>query len=387
MENQKNIETEKYTLIPISRNRYRISMKPGYKFTKQEAKRIRGCYFSGNQMAWVFPITKVNIERFRLIFNLHDKHLITGDKSNSVKEALPHICIDKTHETVGMSRNYSSESIELENEVINEFKRLKFSYPTIKTYTLILKKFINFHKPLQVQNLSNQQIRDYLIYLVRERNFSAYTQNQVINALKFYYGKVYKRTVPTNFLPRPKKVLYQPTVLSEVDVVKILKSIENIKHKCIISLIYSSGLWPREVIYLKLRDIDSEKLRLFISSPKGSGRYVLLSRKMLELLRSYYKNYKPVEWLFEGEKGGRYSTRSIQHIFSRALRNSEIAKYATLKTLRNSFAVHLLDKGTDVRYIQKLLGHKNIKTTYRFLRVSKRDVHDIESPLDSLDFS
>ena len=153
-----------------------------------------------------------------------------------------------------------------------------------------------------------------------------------------------------------------------------------------IFLIYSAGLTPSEITYIKLKDIDPKKMQIFISSAKGDkDRFVVLSKKLLVLLREYYKKYKPKEWLFEGNYGKQFSKRTIQKVFKNAVIKSGINKPATLTILKNSFAVHLIEKGVDIRYIQKMLGHKSSKTTMKYLKVSKRDLSVIKSPLDNLD--
>ena len=153
-----------------------------------------------------------------------------------------------------------------------------------------------------------------------------------------------------------------------------------------IFLIYSAGLTPSEVTFIKVKDIDSKKMQIFISSAKDNkNRFVILSEKILNLLREYFKEYKPQKWLFESYAGKQFSKRTMQKIFQNAVKESGIKKPATLTILKNSFAVHLIEKGVDIRFIQKMLGHKSSKTTMKYLKVSKRDLSVIKSPLDNLD--
>jgi len=177
-----------------------------------------------------------------------------------------------------------------------------------------------------------------------------------------------------------------PAVLSEEEVISILRQIINLKHKCIIYLIYSGGLRLSEVVHLKISDIDSHRKVITINGAKGKkDRISLLSDAVLALLREYYKQYKPKEWLFEGQKGGKYSPKSVQKIFQAACIKSGIKKHATIHTLRHSFATHLLEHGTDLRYIQELLGHKNSKTTEIYTHITKKGWDKIESPIDYLE--
>lgn len=162
-------------------------------------------------------------------------------------------------------------------------------------------------------------------------------------------------------------------------------SFQNLKHKTIITAIYSAGLRISEAVNLKVNDIDSGRMVIRISGAKGyKDREVMLSEKLLVLLRAYYKKYKPTDWLFEGQKGGKYSTTSIQKVFKRALLKAKIPKNATVHTLRHSFATHLLENGTDIKFIQEFLGHNSIKTTQIYTHLSNSSKSTIKSPLDSL---
>ncbi|MEA2021464.1 MAG: tyrosine-type recombinase/integrase [Candidatus Caldatribacteriota bacterium] len=193
------------------------------------------------------------------------------------------------------------------------------------------------------------------------------------------------RTTRKYYLQRPKKERKLSDVLSEEDITKILKSINNLKHKCIIYLIYSAGLRLSEMVNLKTTCIDSNRKQIRIREAKSKkDRITLLSETVLVILRKYYKVYKPKEWLFEGQYGKQYSKRSVQKIFKNALRKSGINKNASVHTLRHSFATHLLEHGTDLRYIQELLGHKNSKTTEIYTHVTKTAMNKIVSPIDNL---
>ena len=261
-----------------------------------------------------------------------------------------------------------------------------YNESTIKTYQQHLKRFLNFFSEIDPEDIPFAEIRQYILYLVEEKKCSAAVQNNTINAIKVYYNNVINKPIDEFYIPRPRRAKTMPKILNELEVSRILKSIYDLRDKCMIFLIYSAGLSPSEVIYLKITDIDSDKMRIFISSAKGNkNRYVILSDKLLKLLREYFKKYRPRKWLFENYSGIQYSKRSLQKAFQLAVKKSGINKPATLTIMKNSFAVHLLEKGVDVRYIQQILGHKHSKTTMKYLRVSKRDLSAIQSPLDSLD--
>jgi integrase/recombinase XerD len=187
------------------------------------------------------------------------------------------------------------------------------------------------------------------------------------------------------YIDRPRREKTLPTVLSEEEITLIINAVENIKHKAILMTIYSAGLRISEAINLKLKDIDSKRMQIRIEQSKGKrDRYTLLSTKTLEILRIYFLEYKPKIWLFEGQGGEQYSDRSIQNILKMALSKTNIKKHITVHTLRHSFATHLLENGTDLRYIQNLLGHESSKTTEIYTHITTKGFDQIKSPLDKL---
>jgi site-specific recombinase XerD len=243
--------------------------------------------------------------------------------------------------------------------------------------------FINFTQEPNYTEITEEQINNYLMYLVK-RNVSASYQNQAINAVKFYFEKVLGQQRKYYQIDRPFQDKKLPSVLSIEEVKSIIESIDNLKHKCIIQLIYSAGLRISELINLKIRDIDKDRKQIFIRGGKGKkDRQTVLSDKILPELRIYYKKYQPKEYLFEGQLGGAYSERSIQLILQEAMRKANIKKQATIHTLRHSFATHLLEAGTDLRYIQSLLGHSSSKTTEVYTHITTKGFNQIKSPLDN----
>jgi len=218
-----------------------------------------------------------------------------------------------------------------------------------------------------------------------DRKVSVSYQNVSINAIKFYYEKVLEREHITVKIDRPKIQKQLPQVLSEEEVITLIGSIDNLKHKCIIMMIYSAGLRLSEVVNLKVSDIDSKRMLVFIRSAKGrKDRYTILSKQLLRWLRVYYKQEKPKNWLFEGVLGGQYSMKSVQEIMKGAVENAGIKKHATVHTLRHSFATHMLENGTDLRYIQNLLGHNSTKTTEVYTHITTKGLKQLVSPFDRL---
>ena len=261
-----------------------------------------------------------------------------------------------------------------------------YSHNTIRTYKAMLAGFLEFYSGKDPMHITEEEIREYLLFLIQEKDVSLSYQNQAINAIKFYYEQVLGRPVRTYYIQRPKKGRNLPSVLSENEVQLILNSTDNLKHKAILSLIYSAGLRRSELINLQPGDIDSKRMYVIIRSGKGNkDRYSILSEKVLELLRQYFREYKPGEWLFEGQYGGQYSATSIQNILKQAVRRAGIKKRVTVHTLRHCFATHLLEHGVDLRYIQELLGHQNPKTTEIYTHITQRGLGKIKSPIDGLD--
>ncbi len=264
-------------------------------------------------------------------------------------------------------------------------QRKRYSKNTIKVYTCYFLDFQGSMNGKDLRALTKEDINRYLLGLIREKGISASQQNQRINAIKFYYEKVLGRKKAYYHVSRPKKEKKLPAVLSPTEVRRILESVSNLKHRCILMTLYSGGLRRSELINLKISDIDSDRMLILIRNSKGNkDRYTLLSKSLLILLRQYYTRHKPETWLFEGPRGKQYSATSIENIFQRALRNSGISKYATPHTLRHSFATHLLEQGVNLRYIQELLGHASSKTTEIYTRVSTNKLSHIINPLDNI---
>ncbi len=273
-------------------------------------------------------------------------------------------------------------------EYIMKLTEVRYSPKTIKLYSSMFEEFINYYPLQDIKTIDEPAIIKFLRFLVTERKISITYQNQSINAIKYYYEKVLGGQRKFYFIDRPNKEKTLPSVLSTQEVVDILKQIENIKHKAILMTIYSAGLRISEATNLKFKDIDSDRMQIRVEQGKGKvDRYSLLSTRTLMILREYYKQYRPTVWLFEGvKKGEQYSTRSIQQIFQDAVRNAGIKKDVSVHTLRHSFATHLLENGTDLRYIQSLLGHANSKTTEIYTHITTKGFDQIKSPLDTLDF-
>ncbi|MCP4456745.1 MAG: tyrosine-type recombinase/integrase [Cytophagales bacterium] len=259
----------------------------------------------------------------------------------------------------------------------------KYSLNTARVYIHKFEEFINFHKEIDdLMSINELDINAYLLHLVHTQRSDSYI-NQAINAIKFYYEVVME--MPNRFyaVERPFKKESLPRVLSVQQIFAMIDTTHNIKHKCIISLLYSSGLRRGELLNLKIGDIHSDRMMIRVNEGKGKkDRYTLLSQRMLLDLRNYYRQYQPKKYLFEGTSGKKYTGSSVAKIVARAARQSGIREKVTPHMLRHSFATHLLENGTDLRSIQSLLGHNSVKTTQIYTHVAVNGLNNIKNPLD-----
>ncbi|MCK5135469.1 MAG: tyrosine-type recombinase/integrase [Bacteroidales bacterium] len=277
-----------------------------------------------------------------------------------------------------------NRSTNLPRGYLELLERKRYSQSTIKTYTNYFRQFMYYFRDQDLNTITHHQINTYIFDLIQLKKISGSQQNQRINAIKFYYEKVLDRKNEYYHLSRPRKETKLPTILTLEEVNRIFDLTENLKHKCILMTIYSGGLRRSELINLKVEDIDSQRMLTKVCGAKGKkDRFTLLSEKLVIELRKYYKKYRPQIWLFEGQEGGQYSATSIEKIFHAAVTRANIRKYVTPHSLRHSFATHLLEQGTNLRYIQELLGHASTKTTEVYTHVASNALRKIRNPLDT----
>ncbi|SEQ08666.1 site-specific tyrosine recombinase/integron integrase [Flavobacterium urocaniciphilum] len=262
----------------------------------------------------------------------------------------------------------------------------RYSQNTVATYCEALKSFLTFFNSKSVKEITNDDVILYNTDYILKNKLSSSYQNQIVNAIKLFFKIVKESSIDIEKIHRPKREKKLPNVLSKEEVKQIISSPINFKHRVMLSLIYSCGLRCGELLTLQPQHIDSKRNIILIKQAKGKkDRIVPLSPKILELLREYYKLYKPKVYLFEGQQpGNRYEARSLQQVLKNALQKTEITKPVTLHWLRHSYATHLLESGTDLRYIQELLGHNSSKTTEIYTHVSTKSIQQIKSPFDDL---
>ncbi len=263
-----------------------------------------------------------------------------------------------------------------------------YSPSTIKTYRNEFAAFLQIMGAASAKSLTTSRVKDYLAYCFVNLKLSENTIHSRINALKFYYEQVLNREKFFWEIPRPKRPILLPKLLNQTELRHLFNALVNRKHKAMLFTAYSAGLRVSEIVNIKLKDIDSRRMQILIRKAKGKkDRYVNLSPVLLDVLRKYISDYKPRPgiFLFESEQTRQaYPVRTVQQIFCNAKTKAGINKEVGIHSLRHSFATHLLDKGTDIKYIKDLLGHFDIRTTERYLHVSNRQLVNIISPLDDI---
>jgi integrase/recombinase XerD len=271
-------------------------------------------------------------------------------------------------------------------EFTDWLKWRRYSDNTVNSYTDAMKLFLRFFHDKAVGSLDNDDLIRFNNDYILANRFSASFQNQIINAIKLFFKTVEHKTMRPELIHRPKTPKLLPNVLSKEEIKQILNASSNIKHKAMLSLIYSCGLRRSELLNLKLTDIDSKRGLVIIRQSKGrKDRVAPLSEKILEMLRNYFSAYKPKYWLFEGQdKARQYDEKSLACVLKQAVEKCGIHKPVSLHWLRHSYATHLLENGTDLRYIQEILGHSSSRTTEIYTHVSNHSIQRIHSPFDNL---
>jgi integrase/recombinase XerD len=347
----------------------------------EKVKNIHGRRWNIQLLVWEIPFTKTTLRFLATYFG--DSIKYGFEQKKEIPEQLESANTDEKW----VKKAEVTAKYELAVTKLIEIMTLKrYSVRTVKSYRLAFRNFILFYDDLKPRNISRQQIDNYLLYCIREKKISESYQDLIISAIKLFYLEAVNQPEKVEKLYRPKKVERLPSIFSENEIVRLLRASENLKHKCILMVIYSSGLRLGEVVNLQLSDIQSDIKRIYIRTAKGKkDRYTLLSEKTLQILRQYVQVYRPSHWLFEGQNGGQYSERSVQEVFTRAKVKSGVNPNGTCHWMRHSFATHLLEKGIDLRYIQELLGHQSSKTTEIYTHITKNGWDKLVSPMDNLD--
>ncbi|HRO46540.1 tyrosine-type recombinase/integrase [Agriterribacter sp.] len=349
--------------------------------------------WSRTHKCWYIPLQEADYKAFQqsvsgkatVDTNAIRKYIEESKKEPFPAKAKPTVNSAPPHSAVW---RLSEENLEALNNFVQLLKLKAYSASTIRTYRNEFVQLLYLLKDKPVSELTPDDLKRYMVYAMEKQGISENTAHSRLNALKFYFEQVLSKDKFFWEVPRPKKPLLLPRLLNETELTRLFNALSNKKHKAMLFTAYSSGLRVSEIVNLKISDIDSGRMQILVRSAKGKkDRYVNLSPLLLDILRQYIKEYKPRPrvYLFESEQTlEAYPTRTVQQIFSNAKHNAGIRKEVGIHSLRHSFATHLLDKGTDIRYIKDLLGHFNIRTTERYLHVSKKQLVNIISPFDDL---
>lgn len=351
-------------------------------------KQLPGAQWSKTLNAWHVADTKENFNAIYLLFK--GKAWLNWDALKVASKTTK----SDTKIVVGRKKN-PAEMLEPLNEgglkKVEQYKRWlrsrRYGESTIDTYSNALKTFLRFYNQKAVWEITNEDVILFNNEYILANGFSATFQNQVVNAIKLFFSKIENTKIQVELIHRPKNPKLLPNVLSKEEVGQILKSTKNIKHKAALSLIYACGLRRSELLNLKINDIDSKRRVLIIRKAKGNkDRIAPLPEKIIVLLREYFIEYRPQLFLFEGQnKDEKYSEQSLQKVLKNSVILAKINKPVSLHWLRHSYATHLLEKGTDLRYIQEILGHKSSRTTEIYTHVSNKAIQQIQSPIDDLE--
>jgi len=334
---------------------------------RQSIKKLNSSWWHPNQKLWSVVNTEKNLENLKTIFG-NEYKLETGKIPMPIKR-----------------RQLSESALNALYELEKVLTLKGMSQSTINSYENMLTVFFSKFMEFDPKQITKDQIEGFIYKLIKENNISESYQNLMINAIKAYYEHVLG--IPGEFydIKRPKKSVSIPNVLSENEVFNIIQNPNNLKHRAILWTIYSAGLRISELINLRIADIHSKDGYIYIKGAKGKkDRKTVLSEQLIQLLREYYIKYKPSYWLFEGQTGGKYSVTSIRKIFRKAVKNTNSDPWATVHTLRHSFATHCIQNGINLRKIQNMLGHNNPKTTEIYTKTIEINNKKIKSPLDNI---
>jgi len=365
---------------------YNQTNKILYKFKENDTllntlkNQIQGFHWDGELKSWISPYyPALKKELFQL---LRGKYWL--DYSGmEMKTPINKVQIQTQNPIL-------SPLTEDQNLLLEKFKNhlfsKRYSPSTIKTYTETTGVFLRYFREKTMQEINHIDFIEFNNNYILKKNLSNSYQNQVVNALKLFFQIIDNKKVVIELIHRPRREKKLPNVLSKDEVKAILETPKNIKHKAMLSLIYACGLRRSELLNLTLKDIHSERNLLLIKQAKGKkDRVVPISAKLIALLRDYYKAWKPITWLFEGQiPNTKYSEKSLENVLKQSLAKTNITKKVSLHWLRHSYATHLLESGTDLRYIQELLGHSSSRTTEIYTHVSTKNIQQIRSPFDDL---
>lgn len=348
---------------------------------------FRGAWWNPDFRCWCIPQDVFDLHWFILVMEplAEIDHSRLKSESSQPIYPNPDIPIPKPSSVKPKNEKPRKKAVNLPDDYLEKLERKRYSPNTISAYTGYFKDFIREFGFENLGFISVKEINAYLHRLITYDKISKPQQNLRVSSIKFYYEKVLGRDKVYYQIERPRKSRSLPKVLSEKDIIDMLATVKNLKHKAIIGTIYSSGLRRSELINLRIQDVEFSRCMVFIRGGKGKkDRTTVLSDSWSVILKQYLEDYKPNYWFYEGINRKRYSASSIVKIVKRAGERAGIKQRVTPHMLRHSFATHLLEQGIDIRYIQTILGHESSITTEIYTHVSKKSLAAIKSPLDTI---
>ena len=366
------------TLEPLTHNSQScIAIKFEYNFEiKEYLKNFKGVYWTKTHRTFYIYYDEVRLENLKTY--IKEKGLRFLDKQNT--NSIPRF----------------SKGIKLELKPLNEEKNLvyrhflnylkgkRFSKSTIAAYGGFILEFLRFTESKPVNNLNEIDVRQYIEWTVEKLNYAISTHRQMVSGFKHFAYFYPACAIDVDKIYMPKKDRKLPVVLSIEEILSILQSTINLKHRTVIAMLYGSGLRISELINLKLSDFDFNRKQLYIKNSKGrKDRYATIAESLFPLLKNYHNTYKPKDYFIENPKGGKYSQESVRAFLKKSTKAAGITKVVTPHTLRHSYATHMLEQGTGIRHIQELLGHSRPETTMIYTHVTRKDLEQISSPLDT----
>jgi integrase/recombinase XerD len=359
-------------------------------------RKVRGVKWSQANRCWYLPLDR---ESYNSVTNaLKEKAAVDAtalkdylQKKKEVSATLPAVTVPDNKPVSLISSpawRLSKDNLEALRKFIEQLKLKAYSASTMRTYHNEFIQLLRLLKEKPVNELSTEELRRYFVFCYEKQRLTENTLHSRISAIKFYFEQVLNKEKLYWDIPRPKKAQQLPNFFSQHEVASIINCLQNKKHKAMVMLAYGAGLRISEVVALKTFDVDSKRMTILVRSAKGKkDRMVSLSPVLLVMLREYALAYSPVRsgYLFEGkDKGEPYAVRTLQEVLQAAKKKAGVLKPGSVHSLRHSFATHLVERGTDVTMIQRLLGHSNIRTTLIYLHTSNRDLLKVISPLDDL---
>ncbi len=368
----------KVVLTPIYyKGRPAIEIRFPYNFKlKEYIKQFKGVYWAYQKRTFYFYHRDSQLRKFK-------KHLKAGGYKFTVEKPSKTKVVRRKKEF--LLKPITPKKAATHKKFLQFLEGRRYSESTINVYGNFILDFLRHSGKKDVNKLDAKDVRLYIEWAVKQLDYSISTHRQLVGAIKLFAHFYPSCSIDMERITMPRRDRKLPVVLSKEEVVSLLQATKNLKHRTVIAMLYGCGLRVGELVNLRLKSFDFERRQVRIVNAKGrKERYVTIAENSIPLLQNYYATYRPVEYLIENPRGGKYSSNSIRAFLKKSSELAGIKKNVNPHCLRHSFATHLLENGTDLRYIQELLGHSRPETTMVYTHVTRKDLREIKSPLDSL---